>query len=516
MRTYVARPKRSDGGQPAPPSPARHDPVHDPLSPGSLARMQSTAGNKATSQLVAQRLTVQREVATSQAESIARQLEDAMSGLGTDEEAIFGALAGRTGDDMVSIREAYKRLFNENLDAELRDELSGDDLAKVDAMTASAVDVSTTSAGARQTAAMDRAALIAGQLHDAMEGLGTEEDQIFNALTGRTPHELEEISRYYQARYSHPLEDDLRDELSGSDLDKALTLIGQKDTGTFLNSIQQNMTEGGTTVVQGRFEYTLTADKLEIAAPVHFVPDAGVTVPIADWNTKIDNIWNKFKIKEVGGREVKIHMALRDDTADTRKINVVDNAVTGTYAHPDRANAGKWYPIMPDSTAPHEFGHLIGLPDEYQRTAADFEAITGETRTGPANASGKTAAAIATELNTALTGSPAAGRPAAATTVLVNAGLIAGGTPKQGDFAASVMAAYDAANTPHLFPVLQGLDSGSNWTLMTVFSFASGTIMGDPAQVGTLAHEHPVMPHHLREFRSIVWNRWPALDWKIE
>jgi len=40
--------------------------------------------------------------------------------------------------------------------------------------------------------------------------------------------------------------------------------------------------------------------------------------------------------------------------------------------------------------------------------------------------------------------------------------------------------------------------------------------MGNPEQVGTGEHEHPVEPRHLREFKAIVHNRWPDLDWSVE
>src|SRR5688572_12656695 len=83
------RPERSDGGRPAAGPDA-------PLSAEGVLDLQATAGNQA----VVQRLTVQREIGTTQAASLAEQLDDAMSGLGTDEEAVYGALAGRTPDDM--------------------------------------------------------------------------------------------------------------------------------------------------------------------------------------------------------------------------------------------------------------------------------------------------------------------------------------------------------------------------------------------------------------------------------
>jgi hypothetical protein len=174
---------------------------------------------------------------------------------------------------------------------------------------------------------------------------------------------------------------------------------------------------------------------------------------------------------------------------------------------------------MPESTAPHEFGHLIGLPDDYQRTAEDFEAITGRTKAGPENESGRTDEQIAIDLHTALTGDDVAQRAPNASQVLRDVGLISGGVPQQGDWAQAVLRAYDETypdDTPSgLLATLQGLPAGTSWTLLTVFSFASGTVMGNPTVVGVGEHEHPVMPRHLREFRSIVRNRWPSRDWEV-
>ena len=540
MRTHadrLARPARAPGG--SLPSHREGPPAGGPgavapgapLSAAQLAGMQAVAGNRAAAEAVSgqrpvQRrgtaagsaVTVQREIGWSRAEALARQLEDAMSGWGTDEEAIYGALAGRTADDMADIRDVYHQLYSKNLDAELRDELTDAEYARIRPVLEARPET-TMSAGERQVAAMDRAAAIADQLHDAMEGLGTEEDQIFNALTGRTPSEIEEISRQYEARHSTPLEDDLRDDLSGDELARALRLIGREDTGTFENMMVQNMTEGARTVVRGRFDYTLHEDRLDVDVGARFVPDEGVNVPLELWNSQIDSTWNQFSISEPGGRSVEVHMSLRDDSGESRRIRVVDNAEHGRYGYPDRANAGMWYPVMPDSTAPHEFGHLIGLPDEYQRTAEDFEAITGQTKSGPENESGRTPEQIAADLHTALTGDDETQRARNATRVLREVGLISSGVPQQGDWAQEVMHAYDEAygdETPSgLLVTLQGLPAGSNWTLLTVFSFASGTVMGNPTLVGVGEHEHPVEGRHLREFKSIVRNRWPSLDWEV-
>ena len=289
--------------------------------------------------------------------------------------------------------------------------------------------------------------------------------------------------------------------------------------GTFTNKISQDMTEGGTTVVRGRFTWTLLNDKLEVEVPVDFVPAEGVTAPVATWTGQIDSVWNQFAVTDKSdGKKVPVTMKLKDTSGDERKINVVQNKVPGAYGNGDRANAAKWYPVMPDSVAPHEFGHLIGLPDEYQRTHADFKAITGGDKTGPAAPTTKTPKAVADELHVALTDADETKRAALATTVLTGAGLISGGRAVQGDFAQKVMTAYDdeyeSIFKPSLLQRLQRLNK-DNWILMSVFSYASGTIMGNPDAVVAEGHDHPVEPRHMREFVAIVKRHYPGRTWEI-
>jgi hypothetical protein len=106
-----------------------------------------------------------------------------MEGLGTDEEAIYGALSGRTKADFEAIRKAYNPIAMEgSLDADLRDELTDEEMAKVTGIIRSAVpeDAGTPEETAERRT--NRAKTVAQQLDEAMRDLGTEEDQIFNVL----------------------------------------------------------------------------------------------------------------------------------------------------------------------------------------------------------------------------------------------------------------------------------------------------------------------------------------------
>jgi hypothetical protein len=373
----------------------------------------------------------------------------------------------------------------------------------------------------RAVEAIFRAEDVAAQLHAAFEGWGTEEDQIFNALTGRTPTEVRQILDTYQIDYGHPLEDDLRDELSGDELDRALQLIGRTDTGRVESREREQLVEGIDATVRGDFRYRLSATRLDVEAPVKFVRQPGTTIQLDNWNQGVADTWNQFAFVEPGGRRVELRMAFADDSSATREVQVLPNATEGVYASPDRATAGQFYQVMPGDTVAHEFGHLLGLADEYQRTAADFEVVTGETAPSLTSTSptGMTAQQVADQLHTALTGEgDGAARETAAEQVLVAAGLLGGGAPQQGEFAEAVRSAYDASHGgtggTALIPALQALPG--NWWTTSVFSYASGTVMGLQGRYGLAPHEHPVMPRHLREFLAIVRNRWPDADWSIQ
>jgi len=482
-----------------------------------VAHLAATVGNRATCRVVAQRLAVQRYIAPPEAKAIAAQLEEAMSGLGTDEEAIYGALAGRRAEDVQGISRAYQDTYKKDLVAELRDELTEDEFERI-RPSLEAREEGTMSAGECQSEAMNRAGEIAQQLHDAMEGAGTEEDQIYNVLTGRTPTEIEEIASQYAIKFGRPLETDLRDDLSGDELGRALELIGRADTGTVRSREREQLVEGIDATVQGEFNYALTDDRLEIRVPVHFAPPPGTK--LSTWNSQIDSVWNQFAIAAPGGRRVAIHMTLVDEADAARRVEVVPNQVANQVGPNDRADAGHFYETMSADTAPHEFGHLLGLADEYQRTAADIQVVTGEqARTGASNTSaGLTAEDIAREINRAIAEPVPAKRTRLVTNALRGAGLIDLGVPQQGDFAQAVLRAYDAAyggsGGTGLIATLRTMPD--NWTATSVFSFASGTLMGVGGAYGLQPHEHPVMPRHLQVFRSIVANRWPDLEWEIE
>lgn len=60
------------------------------------------------------------------------------------------------------------------------------------------------------------------RLRNAFNGFGTDEEGIFNTLTGKTNDQLIAIRNEYAHRYSEDLIERFNDELSGDDLTRAL------------------------------------------------------------------------------------------------------------------------------------------------------------------------------------------------------------------------------------------------------------------------------------------------------
>ena len=154
--------------------------------------------------------------ATAFADLIANQLNKAMDRLGTDEDSIYSALTGRTQAELQAIKDAYKRLTNRELEADIRDEMSGSELTH--ALTL-----------------LNQGVLFPeDEAYLAMKGAGTDEETLLRVLEtvkGDRAKVEELIDKFAVKGYGNLLER-VNEELSGSDLDKALeALHGETPSG---------------------------------------------------------------------------------------------------------------------------------------------------------------------------------------------------------------------------------------------------------------------------------------------
>ena len=136
-------------------------------------------------------------------EGAASSLFRAMDGLGTDEDAIHAALRGRSPAEIAEIRRIYADHYpGRTLDADLSDELSGDEL------------------GAAQAALSgDPVVAAAATLQNAASGLGTDEAAIQRTLEGISdPTQRAAVAAEFERRTGQSLDAMLDDEMSGADL----------------------------------------------------------------------------------------------------------------------------------------------------------------------------------------------------------------------------------------------------------------------------------------------------------
>ena len=115
-------------------------------------------------------------------EQDAKDLKDAMKGLGTDEDKIIKIVANRTQKQRVAIKDLYQKLYNKDLIKDLKGELNGKLETAIDALFKDPIeyDVET--------------------LKKSMKGAGTDEDTLIELLISRPPEVLEVIKEEYKKK----------------------------------------------------------------------------------------------------------------------------------------------------------------------------------------------------------------------------------------------------------------------------------------------------------------------------
>jgi Annexin len=209
----------------------RSTPVAPHLADPVLA-LQRSAGNAAVTDLVTRRGArgIHRApLPDKDNEAIVARLHEAMAGWGTDEEAIFVSLQKLNKDAaaIAKVKELYKKTYSSELEGDIRDEMSGTELA----LACELLGVGGKAVGA--TPGNDAEILaVAKRLHSAMDQWGTDEEAIYAALIpfNRDPAKLEKLKKAYTDEFKggltgKGLEADIRDEMSSDELAYALYLM---------------------------------------------------------------------------------------------------------------------------------------------------------------------------------------------------------------------------------------------------------------------------------------------------
>lgn len=278
-----------------------------------------------------------------------------------------------------------------------------------------------------------------------------------------------------------------------------------------------------------KYNWEVKGDKITITVKIKFTGASGHAM-VSTWLKDITDVWNAYKAVEVGKaapREYKIEFKPEKTSSGWHKVRV--GKPTKKDPNP-RSNSANWY--VNDTRkglAPHEFGHLVGLEDEYNRPEEESVAASGlEPTIGAiASGSGKSAKEVADELHAVIAGNTAktpAARIADIRAKVQGHGLVPGA------FSRLVEAHYrgsygfgTAANLAGYFGEIAGPGFHTDLSVATApFLVSNTSLMGTMESVGARGanlkalpdHDHPVQPRHVRPFAQLIALSFPGTKWE--
>ncbi|XP_056645816.1 annexin B11-like isoform X3 [Diorhabda sublineata] len=152
-------------------------------------------------------------------EFYAKELHDAMSGAGTDEDVLIEVLCTMSNREIMVIREAYHKLYYRSLESDLKGDTGGTFKRLMVSLCNACRDESMITD--QQRALQDAQALLqAGELR-----LGTDESTFNMVLCQRNYAQLQLIFQEYARITGHDIEKAIKNEFSGDSEDALLAIV---------------------------------------------------------------------------------------------------------------------------------------------------------------------------------------------------------------------------------------------------------------------------------------------------
>ncbi len=147
---------------------------------------------------------------------------------------------------------------------------------------------------------------------------------------------------------------------------------GKSSVGRIERPWEQTL-DGTTYGMTSKYSYKIDTTKIVVSVGINFVadathPPADLSGVVAKWKTRILGRWNLFKaVKDGGGESREIVFEIVGSGGNT--VNVIDADVgsdAGNWSVPDNEH---------DNGPAHEFGHMIGLADEYKQNLTEYQRL---------------------------------------------------------------------------------------------------------------------------------------------
>ena len=297
--------------------------------------------------------------------------------------------------------------------------------------------------------------------------------------------------------------------------------------------------------LRASYDWKLSKTALAVTVGITFQKkQKGVDGRIGQWLSDIREIWSTFKAvnhSDPKKKSVDLNFAAKSGGGNhTVQVFKFDKSLAKAQRAQSRSNSGTWYTIdSRRSMAPHEFGHLLGLADEYNRVEEHYVKVTGEEpAVGDPAGAAATAKKAATDIKAKLPLDDKLVAPiAAADDPRWGAKLAAVITPvlggKQGGFSRLTAQEYARANGgASVYTDIQSAFNAKNVTgfqanfgaCVTPFLYSNRGLMGTmdttPAKGGggkaAPAHDHPIEPRHVQPFVDLLAREWTLQTGKAD